>query len=127
MTDEPDDQLGSFRTPLAAGMLSGVLTGLVMITRWYIDMRLSPGPTLVSTFAGFSIRDVLDIPWNTLLCSGPAIMHRRWRLVGYALLCALVLLVVGAVMLHMRFWSHGSGSSVRLQRWTHGGSCVPPP
>jgi hypothetical protein len=92
VTDEPDlRQLGGFRTPLAAGMLSGVLAGAALLITYYIEEnRLIPIPY-------WGVPGVFWSPWhssvqilpNMLLCCGPAVARRNLKLAGLALLWAV--------------------------------------
>jgi hypothetical protein len=104
MTDEQaHPRLGGFRTPLAAGMLSGILAGVASLATWWVVLRFVR-PGIVFNYFGIPWTAFLTIPYYALLCCGPAIAHRRWKLAGYAFLWAIGLCVLDIMMLQARIW-----------------------
>ncbi|MCY3021369.1 MAG: hypothetical protein NTW87_20330, partial [Planctomycetota bacterium] len=101
--EQRQPEFGWFRTPLAAGMLSGVAAGAASLAAWCVIFRLPSSGVTPSAF-GVPWWMAVQIPSYALMCCGPAIAHRRWKLAGYALLSALALLTLDIMMVEARIW-----------------------
>ncbi|MCY3017749.1 MAG: hypothetical protein NTW87_01780 [Planctomycetota bacterium] len=103
MTEEQrQPEFGWFRTPLAAGMLSGVLAGIASLIGWNFAFRvINPN---APRLADLLMATIVAYPVNVLLCSGPAIARRSWRAASFALLWGLVLCSFDLVMVTVSYW-----------------------
>lgn len=130
VTDEPElRQLGGFRTPLAAGMLSGVLAGVASIIIWYMSTKdLLPHGSLLIGIPGLRCIP-LDLSVQILpymfLCCGPAVARRSLKLAGLALLWALAFLAVDLEMFNVQFALQRLGVSAIMALWKFGVRALP--
>lgn len=91
MTDDSaHDQLGGFRTPLAAAMLSGVVAGVFSIAKLQTGWE--------ARFGWSAISSLLFLPQNILFCSGPGICRRSVSLALRGLPWAVALTLLDGVL-----------------------------